>query len=42
MQAILVLNPPKNIKELRHFLRMVQYYRDMWSDVAKCWPLLLT
>jgi hypothetical protein len=30
VQAILVLNPPnKNIKELRHFLGMVQYYWDM-------------
>jgi hypothetical protein len=30
VQAILVLNPPNNVKKLRHFLRMVQYYRDMW------------
>jgi hypothetical protein len=30
VQAILVLNPLNNVKELRHFLRMVQYYRDMW------------
>jgi len=30
VQAILVLNPPNSIKELRHFLGMVQYYRDMW------------
>ncbi len=29
VQAILVLNQPNNVKELRHFLRMVQYYRDM-------------
>jgi hypothetical protein len=29
VQAILALNPPNNVKELRHFLRMVQYYRDM-------------
>jgi hypothetical protein len=28
--AILALNLPNNVKELRHFLRMVQYYRDMW------------
>jgi hypothetical protein len=27
--AILVLNPPNNVKELRHFLGMVQYYREM-------------
>jgi hypothetical protein len=31
VQAILVLNPPNNVKELRHFLRMDQYYRDMWT-----------
>ncbi len=31
MQAILALNPPNNVKELRHFLGMVQYYRDMWA-----------
>jgi hypothetical protein len=29
VQEILALNPPNNVKELRHFLRMVQYYRDM-------------
>ncbi len=26
-----MLNPPNNVKELRHFLGMVQYYRDMWA-----------
>ncbi len=31
MQAILALNPPNNIKELRHFLGMVQYYREVWA-----------
>jgi len=31
IQAILALNPPHNVKELRHFLGMVQYYRDMWA-----------
>jgi hypothetical protein len=35
VQAILMLNPPKNVKELRHFLRMVQYYRDMWARHSK-------
>ncbi len=34
---ILTLNPPNNIKELRHFIRMVQYYRDMW---ARCSEML--
>jgi hypothetical protein len=31
VQAILALNLPNNVKELRHFLGMVQYYRDMWT-----------
>ena len=26
-----MLNLPNNVKELRHFLTMVQYYRDMWA-----------
>jgi hypothetical protein len=29
MQVILALNPPNNVKEIRHFLGMVQYYQDM-------------
>jgi hypothetical protein len=37
VQVILTLNPPTNVKELRHFLRMVQYYQDMW---AKCSEML--
>ncbi len=36
VQAILALNPPNNVKELRHFLGMV-YYRDMW---ARCSEML--
>ncbi len=31
VQAILALNLPNNIKELRHFLGMVQYCWDMWA-----------
>jgi hypothetical protein len=31
VQAILALNPPNKVKELGHFLGMVQYYRDMWA-----------
>jgi hypothetical protein len=31
VQAILALNPPNNVKELRHFLGTVQYYWDMWA-----------
>ncbi len=35
MQAILALNLPNNVKEFRHFLGMVQYYRDMWARRSK-------
>jgi hypothetical protein len=31
VQVILTLMPPNNVKELRHFLGMVQYYWDMWA-----------
>ncbi len=31
MQAILAIQLPKNVRELRHFLGMVQYYRDLWA-----------
>jgi hypothetical protein len=31
VQAILLLNPPINVKELRHILGMVQYYWDRWA-----------
>jgi hypothetical protein len=37
MLAILKLNPPNNVKELRHFFGMVQYYWDMW---ARCSEML--
>jgi hypothetical protein len=42
VQVILTLNPPDNVKELRHFLRMVKYYLDIGQDIVKCWPLSLT
>ena len=29
--ALLAINPPNNIKQLRHFLGMVQYKRDLWE-----------
>ena len=32
---MLMLNPPNNVKELQHFLRMVQYYQDMWEKCSK-------
>jgi hypothetical protein len=31
VQVILVLSLLNNVKELRHFLGMVQYYREMWA-----------
>jgi hypothetical protein len=31
VQAILTIQLPTNVKELRHFLGMVQYYRDLWA-----------
>jgi hypothetical protein len=31
MQAILVIKPPTGVRQLRHFLGMVQYYRDLWA-----------
>ena len=30
VSAILAMLPPKNVKELRSFLEVVQYYRDIW------------
>jgi hypothetical protein len=35
VQAILALNPPNNFKQLRHFLEMVQHYRDMWEKLSE-------
>ncbi len=35
VQAILAIQPPTNVKELRHFLGMVQYYRDLWARQSK-------
>eukprot|EP00804_Cyclotella_cryptica_P020334 CCRYP_014060-RA/>CCRYP_014060-RA protein AED:0.31 eAED:0.31 QI:0/-1/0/1/-1/1/1/0/510 len=31
VQAILTITPPKQVKHLRRFLGMVQYYRDLWA-----------
>jgi hypothetical protein len=34
-QITVTLNPPNNVTDLRHFLRMVQYYRDMWAKQSE-------
>ncbi len=31
MQAILAIKLPTVVRQLRHFLGMVQYYRDLWA-----------
>jgi hypothetical protein len=31
VQAILAIKPPTGVKQLRHFLGMVQYYHDLWA-----------
>jgi hypothetical protein len=31
IEAILAIKPPTKVKELRRFLGMVQYYRDLWA-----------
>jgi hypothetical protein len=40
VQAILMIQPPTNVKELRHFLGMVQYYCDLWARRSKMLALL--
>ncbi len=35
VQGILMLNLPNNVKELRHFLGMLQYYWDMCTKHSK-------
>jgi hypothetical protein len=35
VQAILAIKPPTGVRKLRHFLGMVQYYRDLWARWSK-------
>ena len=37
VQAILAISTPKSVRDLRSFLGMVQYYRDLW---ARCSEML--
>ena len=34
VSAILSILPPKNVKKLRSFLEVVQYYRDIWRRLS--------
>jgi hypothetical protein len=35
VQAILAIKPPTGVRQLRHFLSMLQYYCDLWSRWSK-------
>ena len=35
VQAILAMKLPTGVRQLRHFLGMVQYYRDLWARRSK-------
>jgi hypothetical protein len=35
VQAILAIQPPTGVKQLQHFLGMVQYYHDLWARWSK-------
>jgi hypothetical protein len=35
VQALLAIQPLTNVKELRHFLGMMQYYHDLWARWSK-------
>ncbi len=35
VQAILMITPPNHVKDLRKFLGIVQYYRDLWARCSK-------
>ncbi len=35
VQTILAIKPPTGVRQLRHFLGMVQYYRDLWARQSK-------
>ncbi len=40
MQAILTIKLPTGVKQLRHFLGMVQFYLDLWARQSDMLVLL--
>ncbi len=34
VQAILTITPPTGVRQLQHFLGMVQYYHDLWARLS--------
>ena len=40
VQAILAISTPKSVRDLRSFLGMVQYYRDLWARCSEMLALL--
>ena len=39
VEAIKKIAPPKTRKELRSFIGLLNYYRDMWPKDLSSWPL---
>ncbi len=35
VQAILAIEPPTGVRQLQHYLGMVQYYHDLWARWSK-------
>ncbi len=40
VQAILTIKPPTGVTQLRHFLGLMQYYRDLWAIRSDMLPPL--